>query len=445
MPASFSTLPTEILCIIIELAAPDSTFPVIGYDAVWVHSPINVFNHPREQTLVPTHSQVFIDGRNSVLTDIANLHQTCRRLHALCTPVIRQDLNLLVETIAHDRFALEQASKYWQYIHTIRFFLSHRCASEEIDNYNDIHEKAIMDVISLCTQATSIAIYHVDSGRVSRPCQATPDFGGQLFDTLTKKNRLSMKSLGIYCLPLLQANSHQDPLPERSVMPFFDRMISRPSALQFLEHFDIAEQLLPPSSFPTFPLPASLTFLRSWFKPQDDIWTFKQLYHWIAGSQLVRLQLINCEFRPEDIPLCVRTCSSLQYLYVNVCGYFEDAPSSHRPPGWSKQPDALCVQRKPLRFFWVDCMYLWELVALGVIPALHVTITSVLPLMEEGFYRDKELFPLLQKLSIPPEVRLMNRGDSESVRYLEAMNNLTKERDFVIEDTTWPVKYLWRS
>ncbi|PVF90785.1 hypothetical protein CPB86DRAFT_821109 [Serendipita vermifera] len=299
-----------------------------------------------------------------------------------------------------------------------------------------------MDILTLCSHVTSVGIYYHGSDPGSALDWEHPDIGGRLFDILTRKDRMPLKSLGIYCIPLLQNSYYADPVPNPRIMPFLDRIISCPDALESLEHFDIVERLLPPSPFPPLPLLTSLTLFRSWSHYRRDTWTFKQLCDWIAGSKLTRIQLINCTFHAGDIPECVRICQSLQHLMVSGCGDYDDVPSLPRPPGWSKHPDALCVRRRPLETLFIEHVEHWETIALGVIPALHVTITSALfTVTGEIFDQDEEIFPHLQKLSMErPDA---SSDDDELNMSMEALNRLSRGRGFIVEyDACWCVNHL---
>ncbi|PVG03885.1 hypothetical protein CPB86DRAFT_778980 [Serendipita vermifera] len=442
MSTTLTSLPTEILLQSINILTPDPDLPVIGYNAAWLN-PISFDIHQmRPKSLIPTHSRVFVDEKGPSLTDIANLQQTCRQLYTLCTPIIRHDLNLLDETASHDRFALEQASNYWRHIGTIRFLLDHRSTSKGYDNHNHTHVKIITDILTLCTNATSVGIYYHRSDPSSILSRETSDLGGRLFDIITGKGRSPLKSLGIYCIPLMLSSDYADPIPNTTIMPFLDRIISCPDALQSLQHFDIVERLLPRSPFPTLPQLNSLTLYRSWSNPTHDIWTIKQLCSWIMGSKLIRLQLINCAFDPSAILECVQICPSLQHLMVSGCGEISEGTSPSRSPGWSKRPEALCMRRKPLQSLFIEHMDRCGISALGVIPTLHVAFTSsIAEEIEEVFKQDNEVFPHLQKLSVEEWMRVeRDSGDVCSYFYMESLDRLSDERNFFIDyDACWRV------
>ncbi|PVG03883.1 hypothetical protein CPB86DRAFT_309050 [Serendipita vermifera] len=128
---------------------------------------------------------------------------TNRQLHALCTPLLRQDLNILNENLDHGKFALEQASKYSQHIRTIRFFLKARLSVNPEERF--IHEKCILDIVSLCTQVTSMYIYDSGRGISFKAGPQTLDFSEQILNILLTEGRTPLKSLGIYSVGLLRS------------------------------------------------------------------------------------------------------------------------------------------------------------------------------------------------------------------------------------------------
>jgi hypothetical protein len=341
-----------------------------------------------------------------------------------------------VDSISHDQFAREQASKYRQHIRTIRFLLDHKRVSGKLDNYNSIHEDIIIDIICLCTQATSIGIYYHGPNLVPTPYRATPKFSGRLFETLTRKDREPLTSFGTYCISLWNPGSCTDPNADKNIMLLFDRIIEHPDAMQSLEHFEFIDRLLPPVPFPTLPLLTSLTLFHTWTNPADDIWTIQRLPEWVSASTITRLQLIKYSLHAEKIAECVRTCPSLQYLVVSACGDYRDLPTLRRSPGWSSQSDALCMQRNPLRSLLIECTLIsWVIMALGVIPTMHLSITSTsIRELEEAFWLDGENFPHLQILSLDRRMqRGVTGGEQGSSTSTNVLDGLSKRRNFIIK------------
>jgi hypothetical protein len=341
-----------------------------------------------------------------------------------------------VDSISHDQFAREQASKYRQHIRTIRFLLDHKPASGKFDNYKSIHEDIIIDVLCLCTRATSVGIYYHGPNLVPTSYRATPEFSGRLFKTLTRDDREHLTSFGTYCISLQELSSWAESDPDKNIMLLFDQIIAHPDVMQPLKHFEVVERLLPPAPFPTLPLLTSLTLFHSWSNPADDTWTIQRLPQWVSASTITRLQLINYGLHAGKIAECVRTCPSLQYMVVSACGDYRDVPSPHRSPGWSSQSDALCMQRNPLRSLLIECTLIsWVTMALGVIPTMHLSITSTnIRDLEEAFWLDGEVFPHLQILSLDERMqRGVTSGEQGSSTSMDVLDGLSKRRSFIIK------------
>ncbi|PVG03882.1 hypothetical protein CPB86DRAFT_309049 [Serendipita vermifera] len=440
--ATFESLPTEILLTIIELLAPDKELPVVGYNAVWV----NPAPPLKQGDKVPTHSGVMTaDSQGSSPTDLASLQLTNQRLHALCTPFLRRDLNLLTQSIAHDKFALEQASKYFRHIRTLRVFLDHRYPSGASDDYQSVHEKCVEDIFLLCTQVDSISIYYHSIHHIPVQCRPTCDFAERLFDIMTKEGHAPIKSLGIYCIPLLQDSGFPDPAV--SIERFLSRILSSPYVVRSLEHFDVVAHHLSTSPFPPLPLLKSFSLYRSWASGFEKFWTTQQLSHWIQQSSLVRLHLINCtRFHASDIPNCVAICPSLQHVVISACGRKYPVQLPSRTPGWSKEANVPSNKRSPLLSFHIEYVEHSDIVAFGSIPTLYLSIASVYEgHVERAFLDDGELFPRLQKLSLEnkPSRKYRNHSEQSSNQHTQSLEDLCKERGIdLARNSRWLVNKL---
>jgi hypothetical protein len=374
------------------------------------------------------------------------LPRTNRRLHALCTPFLRRDLNLLTQSISYDKFALEQASKYSQHIRTIRFFLDHRYPSGDSNDYRDIHEKCIEQILSLCTQADSISIYYHCIYHIPIHCRPTDNFAERLFDLITAKNRAPVKSLGVYCLPLLQDSGFPD--PSTNIVGLLNRVISSPDAVRSLEHFDVVAHYMSPSLFPSLPNLQSFSLYRSWASGFDEFWTTQQLSTWIQQSSLVRLQLINCtHFHADDIPECIVACPSLQQVMISACGRKYPVQPQAREKGWSKKVDALSNKRPPLLSLHLEYVEHSDMLAFGTIPTLQLSIGSAHEgHVEKAFWEDKELFPHLQKLSLEKRAkpRYRNRSEQNGDDHTQRFEVICKERSISLErNASWLVNRLF--
>jgi hypothetical protein len=231
----------------------------------------------------------------------------------------------------------------------------------------------------------------------------------------------------------------EDPNLDKNIMQLLDQIVAHPDALRFLEHFDFVEGLVPSPSFPILPLLTSLTLFPNWSHPEDDYEAIERLSYRIAGSKLIRLQLINYHLHPSDIVKCVQTCPSLQYLLVSTCGDWDDSPSPLRPPpqpfGWSSQLNALCMQRKPLKSLCIEHVECWEILTFGVIPTLYLHITSAYREdVEEAFCQDEDIFPHLQKLSLEEKMESRTTcGEQDSNRSMDGLDRISKRRNFIVE------------
>ncbi|PVG03880.1 hypothetical protein CPB86DRAFT_821921 [Serendipita vermifera] len=393
MSASFALLPTEILLTVLEILAQQWTGPVVGYDAAWIN-PLGVqwSNDPFEKA---------VNEQVSRHTDILNLQKVNRRLHELCTPFVYQELSLMGEDLSHEKLIAERIPKYAQYIRTIRFYLYHGLPSEELEDYHQLHEKYILEILSMCAQATSIGIYFHHAGSVILPENMTSRFCGKIFDIITQEDRAPLKSFGLYSMRLIASGAYDS--SDDHIQPLLEQLNSSSYLQQHLKNLDLVIQHLPRYQKTAFPLLASLSFRHSWHSIPTLNWSMHQISEWVGQTKLIRLQLINCtNTYARDIQECVRACPSLQYLMVSACGAYNDVAPPPRTPGWTKEHDALNKHRAPLLSLHIEHTNDWEIIALGVIPTLHLNVGSVYGVdLATSVETDPEIFPGLKRLSLP--------------------------------------------
>jgi len=112
---------------------------------------------------------------------------------------------------------------------------------------------------------------------------------------------------------------------------------------------------------------------------------------------------------------------------VSTCGDEDDIQPLLRRRGWSSESDALCQEREPLRAFHIEHMEKWEIIALGVIPAKHITLSNI----TRGHFvgameKDSEIFPRLETLSVMP---IPARSDTDIGEASEADIQAEMEED----------------
>ncbi|PVG03881.1 hypothetical protein CPB86DRAFT_821922 [Serendipita vermifera] len=394
MSASFALLPTEVLLTILDILTQQITGPVTGYDAAWVN-PLKIkwSNNPFE---IPV-----INEQDPRHLDISNLQQVNRRLHELCTPFVYQELSLMKRGSSHEKLITERLPNYAQYIRTIRFYLYHMSTPDEPESHPS-HETYISEILSLCTQATSISIYYHPFNAVKVPKDRSFEFCGKIFDIITRADRAPLKSFGLYCPRLLTSGSYTS--EDDHIELFLDQLNSSSYLQNHLQNLDLVIQHLPSYKKTTFPSLTSVSFRHSWHSMSMANWSMYQISEWAGQTKLVRLQFINCtNVYAWDIQECVRACPSLQHLLVSACGgAYEETGPPPRTPGWSKEHGALNKHHAPLLSFHIEHMSGTEIIALGVIPTSHLTIGSVYGAdFATSVDNDPELFPGLKNLSLP--------------------------------------------
>lgn len=276
----------------------------------------------------------------------------------------------------------------------------------------DLHTEGVARIISTCVNLKSLGLYYIEWNTNYNPINV-------VVMNLLENHKLD--TLGMYGRPVLGDWGFSIPLSGWTAGPteIINLIAASTKASMALKKLDIVTEwmsketyaLLQSSPFPNL---ESLT-VRYSFR-HAELWSNDpaERNKWCPCTSLVRLQLINCQtaYSPE-IPLMVQQFENLQELLVSTCGYSGDIIPPRRGPGWSKEPGALCRNRKPLRIFTIEHMTEWEILALGTIPTLTLVSANV---RREDLIRslelDSELFPGMTVLRVLPD-RLVPLVDPE--------------------------------
>ncbi|PVG03884.1 hypothetical protein CPB86DRAFT_821923 [Serendipita vermifera] len=407
MAMILTSLPTEVLLKIIGILTPEPTLPTIGCDAAWV----DLLSSFGKNARLLTHSGMTVDNKGLILTDVANLQRTSRRLHALCTPILHQDLNLLVEDVNNDEFALRQALKHSQHIRTIRFLLDHRFEVQAAKDGRPVHERCVINVLSICTHVTSISVYYHYPRHIAPQCRPSKNFRQQFFEVLSRKGRVQLKSLGFYSMQLLQNRNYIGSISD-NVTWFMDQITSIPDVTCSLEHFDIVGEYFPPTLFTQLPLVKSISLRRSSSGSMTGVWTPEKIV--------------------DQVDLMISRCN----IY-----YHEGSSSPSRRPGWSLGEDALHWTRQPLKCLHIEHVPRESFMSLGIIPSLHLVIgRGYDDYVEKSFIDDEELFPHLEKLSLESRLKKADEsGQKESqIKMSSALKVILKKRGIHLEYNAVP-------
>jgi hypothetical protein len=265
------------------------------------------------------------------------------------------------------------------------------------------HSEGVAGIISTCLNLKSLGLYYADWQTDYNPINAA-------VVNLLEDHKLD--TIGIYGRAVLGDWGFSIPRGGWILGPTetIHRIAASTKASMALKRLDIVTEwmsketyaLLQASPFPNLD---SLT-VRYSFR-HAELWSYDpaERNKWRPGTSLVRLQLINCQtaYSPE-IPLMVQQFENLQELLVSTCGYSGDIIPPRRGPGWSREPGALCRNRKPLRVFTIEHMAEWEVLGLGTIPTMTLVSANV---RREHLLRalevDSELFPGMTVLSVLPD------------------------------------------
>jgi hypothetical protein len=286
----------------------------------------------------------------------------------------------------------------WSHIQSISVHMDTTDSSASVRFVNQA--KNVACILEQCRNLQSLALYY-------RWADVQMMLVKDVILSLLKDGRLS--SLGFYSYSRLE-DSGQSINCVTSLVELIDAIALDDAAQRRLRVLDLFTESIPAYTFDLIRSRlkslASLT-LRAVLRPPwfvSSVWDVDQRSKWHPLPHLTRLQL--CHFEPghaAHIPNLVRHFTSLKELTISACGNDSNFVNVFRTPGWSRQPDALCNIRNPLKVFHVEHMDDWEIYELGVIPTTTLVITSVKRHHFLGSLRqDAEIFPGMQVLRLTP-------------------------------------------
>ncbi|KIM30126.1 hypothetical protein M408DRAFT_101443 [Serendipita vermifera MAFF 305830] len=340
--------------------------------------------------------------------------RTNKSMKALVEPYLFEEVNLTysLNTEYGDCVQRHVIKPQGQHIRVIRAYLDSGSPAISLDNiggepepYRHLVQASLLaEILAACPNVHSLGLYYhhwdIDFTPVTEKILPLIENG-----TLT--------ALGIYSVPIMLS-------PLTWSVFYVNGGTSGPiqllneitaSGISNLKAFDFVAEWMPRETYaalqasPTFAHLTSLS-VRYAFR-HVLLWvndTAKRLSAWAPRTRLTRLQLINCQtvYAP-DIPVIVGIFDALEELIVSTCGHGDDVIPSRRSTGWSTYPDALWKRKAALREFGIEHMSQWEILALGVIPALTVICANVRPdSMLRALEEDGELFPGMKVLRVLP-------------------------------------------
>jgi hypothetical protein len=331
---------------------------------------------------------------------LLDTHETCRaskEMNDLCSPFQFYAVNLMEQ---NPDPSLEIPARHAPQIRSIRILVDPYTGDE--DKRQEEYHGNIVKLLRECPNLQSIALYYRLSGT------SIELIADEVIQLLKKGN---VEALGIYSVLVL----HKDvggwwwnrilPLSSKQLVLKF---LGVAELSRSLRRLDIVTETMDHTTYDVirlhFPALESLTIRRGIRSSLGRVWDPDQRTKWSKKPKLTHLHIIDClaGYAPH-IPELVRLFSSLKVLTVSTCGNEDDVQPPLRQYGWSSESGALCQVREALEAFHIEHMEDWEIIALGVIPAKHVTLSNIIRgHFVRAMEKDTELFPHLEMLSLTP-------------------------------------------